>query len=182
MGSNPVAATFRCLCCHTACLHVSAACLYVCWYLVTCLHVFECMFVSAYLLLFAFARNVFLYINVFVFGNFNVHYKDWLAYSGETDRPGEFCYHFFYFKRPSQPINFPIWIPGCDSHNPALLNVFLFSDPSICYTPCHFLHWKIMVMLSQFPLAFFQTQKGMSLLIKQLVTILVVIGTIFVII
>ena len=39
-----------------------------------------------------------------------------------------------------------------------------------------------MVMLSQFPLAFFQTQKGVSLLIKQLVTILVVIGTIFVII
>ena len=31
--------------------------------------------------------------NVFVFGNFNVHHKDWLTYSGETDRPGELCYN-----------------------------------------------------------------------------------------
>ena len=27
--------------------------------------------------------------NVFVFWDFNVHHKDWLAYSGGTDRPGE---------------------------------------------------------------------------------------------
>ena len=27
--------------------------------------------------------------NVFVFGDFNVHHKDWLTYSGATDRPGE---------------------------------------------------------------------------------------------
>ena len=27
--------------------------------------------------------------NVFVFGDFNVHNKDWLTYSGGTDRPGE---------------------------------------------------------------------------------------------
>ena len=26
--------------------------------------------------------------NVFVFGDFNVHHKDWLTYSGGTDRPG----------------------------------------------------------------------------------------------
>ena len=31
--------------------------------------------------------------NVFVFGDFNVHRKDWLTYSGGTDhRPGELCY------------------------------------------------------------------------------------------
>ena len=29
--------------------------------------------------------------NLFVFGDFNVHHKDWLTYSGGTDRPGEFC-------------------------------------------------------------------------------------------
>ena len=29
--------------------------------------------------------------NVFVFGDFNVHHKDWLTYSGATDRPGELC-------------------------------------------------------------------------------------------
>ena len=27
--------------------------------------------------------------NVFVFGDFNVHHKDWLTYSGGTDGPGE---------------------------------------------------------------------------------------------
>ena len=32
--------------------------------------------------------------NVFVFGDFNVHHKDWLIYSGGTDRPGNFCYKF----------------------------------------------------------------------------------------
>ena len=32
--------------------------------------------------------------NVFVFGDFNAHYKDWLTYSGGTDRPAELCYNF----------------------------------------------------------------------------------------
>ena len=32
--------------------------------------------------------------NVFVFGDFNVYHKDWLAYSGGTDKPGEPCYNF----------------------------------------------------------------------------------------
>ena len=32
--------------------------------------------------------------HVFVFGDFNVHHKDWLIYSGGTDRPGELCYNF----------------------------------------------------------------------------------------
>ena len=31
---------------------------------------------------------------VFVFGDFNVHHKDWLTYSSGTDRPGELCYNF----------------------------------------------------------------------------------------
>ena len=31
--------------------------------------------------------------NLFVFGD-NVHYKDWLNYSGGTDRPGELCCDF----------------------------------------------------------------------------------------
>ena len=32
--------------------------------------------------------------NVFVFGNFNIQHKDWLTYSGGTDRPSELCYNF----------------------------------------------------------------------------------------
>ena len=31
---------------------------------------------------------------VFVFGDFNVHHKDWLIYSGGTDWSGELCYNF----------------------------------------------------------------------------------------
>ena len=31
---------------------------------------------------------------MFVFGGFNIHHKDWLTYSGETDRPGELSYNF----------------------------------------------------------------------------------------
>ena len=31
---------------------------------------------------------------VFVFGDFNIHHKDWLTYSDGTDRPGELCSKF----------------------------------------------------------------------------------------
>ena len=31
-------------------------------------------------------------------------------------------------------VNFPTWIPDCDSHSPALWNFFLSSDVSICST------------------------------------------------
>ena len=30
--------------------------------------------------------------NVFVFGDFNVHHKDWVTYFGGTDQPGGLCY------------------------------------------------------------------------------------------
>ena len=32
--------------------------------------------------------------NVCVFGDFNVHHKDWLTYSGGTDGSGKICYDF----------------------------------------------------------------------------------------
>ena len=31
-------------------------------------------------------------------------------------------------------VNFPTRIPDCDSHSPVLLDFFLSSDPSICFT------------------------------------------------
>ena len=70
--------------------------------------------------------------NVFVFGDFNVHHKDWLTYSGGTDRPGELCYNFSISNDLTQIVNFPTRIPDCDSHSPALLDLFLSSDASIC--------------------------------------------------
>ena len=72
--------------------------------------------------------------NVFVFGDFNVHHKDWLTYFGGTDRPGELCYNFSISNDLIQIVNFPTWIPDCDSHSPALLDLFISSDGSICST------------------------------------------------
>ena len=72
--------------------------------------------------------------NVFVFGDFNVHHKDWLTYSGGTDRLGELCYNFSISNDLAQIVNFPTRIPDCDSHSPALLDLFLSSDTSICST------------------------------------------------
>ena len=43
--------------------------------------------------------------NVFVFGD-NIHRKDWLTYSGGTDRPGELCYNFAISNDLTQMVNF----------------------------------------------------------------------------
>ena len=72
--------------------------------------------------------------NVFVFADFNVHHKDWLTYSGGTDRPGELCYNFSISNDLTQMVNLPTRIPDCDSHRPAPLNLFLSSDAIICST------------------------------------------------
>ena len=72
--------------------------------------------------------------NVFVFGDFNVHHKDWLTYFGGTDRPGELCYNFSISNDLTQMVNFPTRIPDCDSHSTTLLDLFISSYPSICST------------------------------------------------
>ena len=66
--------------------------------------------------------------------DYNIHHKDWLTYSGGTDRSGELCYNFSISNDLTQMDNFPTWIPDCDSHSPALLDFFLSSDTSICFT------------------------------------------------
>ena len=72
--------------------------------------------------------------NVIVFGDFNIHHKDWLTYSGGTGRPSELCYNFSISNDLTQIVNFPTRIPDCDSHSPALLDLFISSDASICST------------------------------------------------
>ena len=71
---------------------------------------------------------------VFVFGDFNVHRKDCLTYSGGTDRPGELCYNFSISNDFTQMVNFLTRIPDWDSHSPVLLDLFISSDASICST------------------------------------------------
>ena len=63
---------------------------------------------------------------VFVFGDFKVHRKNWLTYSG-----WKLCYNFSISSDLTQMANFPTQIPNCDSHNPALLDFFLSSDACI---------------------------------------------------
>ena len=73
-------------------------------------------------------------VNVFVSGDFNVHRKDSLTYSGGADRPGELCYESFISNDLTQMVNSPTRIPDCVSHSPALLDSFFFSNASICST------------------------------------------------
>ena len=58
-----------------------------------------------------------------------VHHNDWFTYSDEIDRHGELR---SLSNNLTQTINFPTWIPDSDSHSPALLDLFISSDASIC--------------------------------------------------
>ena len=71
---------------------------------------------------------------VFIFGDFNIYHKDWLTYSGGTDWPGELSYNFSISNDLTQMVNFPTRIQDCDSHSPALLDLFISCDASICST------------------------------------------------
>ena len=73
-------------------------------------------------------------VNVFVFGDFNAHHKDRLTYSAGTDRPGECCYNFSILNDLTQMVNFPTQIPDCDSHGPALSDLFISANSRICST------------------------------------------------
>ena len=63
----------------------------------------------------------------------NIYHKVWVTYSGGTDRSGELCYNFSLVSVYNQLVNFPTQIPDYE-HSPALLHLFLSSDPSICST------------------------------------------------
>ena len=71
--------------------------------------------------------------NVFVFGDFNARHKDWVTYSGRTDKPGELCYNFSISSDLTQMVSFPTQFPDCDSQSPALLDFFLSSDAIVFF-------------------------------------------------
>ena len=80
--------------------------------------------------------------NVFFFGDSNVPHKDLLTYSDGNDRAGKLLLWFFYLKRP------------------ALLNLFISSDASICSTVASHPLEILIKILPQFPLIFCETQRG----------------------
>ena len=48
--------------------------------------------------------------------------------------PNELCYNFSISNDLTQMLNFPILNPDCGSFSPALLDLFISSDASICST------------------------------------------------
>ena len=104
--------------------------------------------------------------DVLVFGNFNVHHKDWLTYSGENDRPGELCYSFSISNDLTQVVNIATWSPVCNSHSPALLDLFIFSDTSICSARTFCLFGNSDHVAVSISIDFPSISKGMSQFIK----------------
>ena len=99
--------------------------------------------------------------NVFVFGDFNVHHKDWFTYSGGTDRPGELCYNFYISNDLTQMVNFLL------GFQTVILIVLLFWTYLFLLTLVFVLqwlalHWEILIMsFSEFPWAFHHIHNGM---------------------
>ena len=103
--------------------------------------------------------------NVFVFADFNIHHQDWLTYSGGTDRHGKLYYNFSNSNDLTQMVNFSTCIPGCDFHSLALFDIFLSSDPSICFAMAFPQLGNSDHVVVSFPLTFCQTEKEMPLFI-----------------
>ena len=64
--------------------------------------------------------------NVFIFGDFNVHHKDWLTYYDGTDRSRELCYNVSISNNLTQMVNFPTRIPDCDSQSCSFGYIYFF--------------------------------------------------------
>ena len=77
-------------------------------------------------------------------------------------------------------VNFHTWVPDCDSQVPALLDLFISSDASIysmvAFPPLENSDHVVVSVSIDFP----SNSKGMLLFIAHLMTILVLIGTVFV--
>ena len=80
-------------------------------------------------------------LKTLVFGDFNIHHKEWLTNSSGTDRLGAPCYNFSISNDLTLIVNFPNWIPDCDSHSSVLLDLFLLLM-LIFIIQWISLHWK----------------------------------------
>ena len=87
--------------------------------------------------------------NAFVFGKFNVQYKNCLSCSGGTDRHGESCYYCSISSELTRMVNFSTKIPHCDPHIPALLDLFLLLA-LIFALQWISLHWELGITIIDF--------------------------------
>ena len=120
--------------------------------------------------------------NVFGFGNFDVHYKDWSSCFGGTDRPGELYHDYFMSNDLTWIVKIPARTSDCDSQSPALLDLILLALFSISSTVVFLTFTNSNHVVPQFSLTFLQTQKGIPLFTVHLMTILLQTVTVFMII
>ena len=69
---------------------------------------------------------------VMVFGDFNVHHKEWLIHSRNTDVAGTATYNFSISQGLTQIVSSPTHIPDRASDGRYLLDLFLCSNPDDC--------------------------------------------------
>ena len=85
----------------------------------------------------------------------NIHHKDWLTYSGGTDRSGELCYNFSISNDLTQMINFSTRILTVLILTVLLFWVYFFLMMLVFVLQWLSLNWEILTMLlSQFLLTF----------------------------
>ena len=90
-----------------------------------------------------------------------LYHKNRLTFSIGTDRSGKLCYIFCLSNDLIQIINFSTHIPNCDSHSPVFLNLLLLG--LVFILQWLLLLWELLIMLlSQSPLIFLQTQRGVQ--------------------
>ena len=91
--------------------------------------------------------------NVFVFGNFNVHHKDWITYS--IVELQELANSVKISNDLTQMVNFPTRNPDRYSYGSVRLDL-VFRLPTLLFVlQWVSLHWEILIrLLSQFPLTF----------------------------
>ena len=107
-------------------------------------------------------------VNVFVFVDFNVHHKDWLTYSGGTNQPGKIIL--------ISQMTLLRWLTFLLGSQTVILIVPLLDCQNIFYND-----FLSIMLSSQFPLTFHQIHDEMPCFTAQLMTILALIGPIFVI-
>ena len=121
------------------------------------------------------------YADVFVLGNFNTYQKNWLTYSGETHKLVNSVIIFLSQTTLLRQLTF-ILRSMTDSHSPALLDLFLSSEASICSTmtfpPLGKSDHVVVSVSIEFPI----NSKQDVPFIVLLLTILMLIGMVFVII
>ena len=102
--------------------------------------------------------------NVFVFGDFNAHHKDWLTYSGGIDMI-DLLNSVITFLSQTTLLKWLTFLLGSQTVilTVLLFWIYFFLLMLVFVLQWLSLHWEILIMLvSQFALTFYQIHKGMS--------------------